>query len=279
MYKLVVCDIDGTLVDSKGNISNRTLKAVEKLADKGIHFTLCTGRNITKTMPIVKKLKLKEPFVCADGVIIYDPMAKKVVKGLSLDSAEARELIYIGSEYDTYIEVSDGYKYYKYIPSKEHIKYDFFNEHTLKGKIKSWLSGVRYVKSVEELCKINDPLYQVIIGADMETARKITTEIRRKGYENIDVRDFLWEEYLFINYKGIGKAKGVKVICDYFGITMEEVMAFGDERNDLDMLEHVGMGIAMANADESVKGVAKSVTLSNNEDGVAVAIEKLILGE
>jgi len=279
MYKLVVCDIDGTLIDSKGNISERTLRAVEKLADKGIHFTLCTGRNITKTMPIVKKLKLKVPFVCIDGIIIYDPVAKKVVKGLNLDSAQARELIYIGKEYNTYIEVSDGYKYYKYIPSKGHIKYDFFNECTLKGKIKSWLSGIRYVKNIDELCKINGPIYQVIIGADIETAKKINNEIRGKGYENIDVRDFLWEEYLFINYKGIGKAKGVKVICDYFGVDMEEVMAFGDERNDLDMLEHVGMGIAMANADESVKAVAKSVTLSNNEDGVAVAIEKLILGE
>ncbi len=277
MYKLVVCDIDGTLVDSKGKISSVTLNTIKKVRAKGVNVTVCTGRNITKTLPIAKKLGLKIPFVCIDGIIFYDPVAKKPVKSLSLDMAEVRELVEIGENRRTFIEVSDGYKYYKYFPDKDFLKYDFFNKHDFIGRIKSWFGGIRYVKTVDELYNLTGPVYQVVLGADTEITEEIAETVRKKGYENIDVRDFLWKEYLFINYKGIGKAQGVELLCDYFGITPKEVIAFGDEMNDLDMLEYVGMGIAMENAAPEVKKIARRVTLSNDNNGVAYALKKLIL--
>lgn len=279
MYKLVVCDIDGTLVDSKGDVSDYTLKTIKKVEKKGVHVTLCTGRNIAKTLPIAKKLNLQIPFVCIDGIIIYDPVKNKIVKGLEISRKDAAELVGMAKEHDTFVEVSDGYKYYKFIPNEEFRKYDFFNGHDFKGRVKSWFNGIRYVKKPEDLLNINGPIYQVIIGSNVPVTKKITKEVLKKGYENIEVRDFLWEEYLFINYKGIGKAHGVQKLCDSFGISPSEVIAFGDEKNDLDMLQYVGLGIAMGNADESVKAVAKDVTLSNDDNGVAVALEKLILNK
>ncbi|MDD3570795.1 MAG: Cof-type HAD-IIB family hydrolase [Lachnospiraceae bacterium] len=277
MYKLAVTDIDGTLVDSKGNISQKTLQTIKKVTDRGIPFTVCTGRNITKAMPIAKKLGLKVPFVCIDGILIYDPVVGKPVLDMSMSRENVKKIVKLGAERNTFIEVSDGYKYYKYLPTKAHRKYDCFNKHNFTGRVKSYMGGIRYVNSPDELCQVKGPIYQVVIGAEDEITREITSIVRNQGYQSIEVRDLLWKEFLFINHQGMGKARGVKLLCDYFKISPKEVIAFGDERNDIDMLELVGMGVAMDNADESVKAVADYVTLSNDNDGVAEALSKFFL--
>ncbi|HCT65202.1 MAG TPA: hypothetical protein DIC60_08085 [Lachnospiraceae bacterium] len=277
MYKLAVTDIDGTLIDSNGKISQKTLDTIKKVTDKGVAFTVCTGRNITKAMPIAKKLGLKVPFVCIDGIIIYDPIQGKPVLGMSMSKESVKKIVDLGAERNTFIEVSDGFKYYKYLPTKGHRKYDSFNKHDFTGRVRSYLGGIRYVQSPEELCRINGPIYQVVIGAEHEITREITSIVRKQGYESIEVRDRLWDEYLFINHQGMGKARGVKLLCDYFNISPKEVIAFGDEKNDIDMLELVGMGVAMDNAHDSVKEVADYVTLSNDNDGVAEALVKFFL--
>lgn len=277
MYKLAVTDIDGTLVDSKGNISQKTLNTIKRVTDQGIPFTVCTGRNITKAMPVAKKLGLKVPFVCIDGIIIYDPIIGKPVLDMSMSEENVKKIVNLGAERGTFIEVSDGYKYYKYLPTKAHRKYDCFNQHNFSGKVKSYMGGIRYVSSPKDLCRVKGPIYQVVIGADDEIAREITSIVREQGFKSIEVRDGLWKEFLFINHQGMGKARGVRLLCDYFQISPEEVIAFGDERNDIDMLELVGMGVAMDNADESVKAVADYVTLSNDDDGVADALTKFFL--
>ena len=72
----------------------------------------------------------------------------------------------------------------------------------------------------------------------------------------------------------MGKARGVKILCEYFGVSPDEVVAFGDENNDIDMLEFVGMGVAVENAVEKVKAVSDFITLSNDNDGVAYAVNR-----
>lgn len=277
MYKMAVTDIDGTLVNSKGKISQKTLDTIQRVMAKGVIFTVCTGRNINKAMPIAKQLGLKVPFVCIDGILIFDPVNNRPIMDMRMSKEHVKRFVELGIEHKTFIEVSDGYKYYKHIPDKSFEKFDFFNKHTLMGRAKSYMGGIRYVKNPTDLYKINSPIYQVVLAADKPKSQELAKMIRESGYQNVEVRDFIWENYLFINHSGMGKSRGIKILCEHFNILPDEVIAFGDENNDIDMLELVGMGVAMENAWDGVKAVADYVTESNDNDGVAKALEKFFL--
>ena len=274
MYKMAVSDIDGTLIGSNDKLSENTIKTIKRLQEKGIIFTLCTGRNIRKTLPIANALGIKAPFVCIDGILLFDPVKKSPVYNMNLTYEQVKYLVELGIEYKTFIEVSDGFKYYKHLPDKDAEKYDFFNKHTFSGRIKSYAGGIRYFKNPEKLCCIKEPIYQVTLACEKRLADEISDIIRKSGIGGIEVRDFIWDGYLFINRNGMGKARGVKILCEYFGVSPDEVVAFGDENNDIDMLEFVGMGVAVENAVEKVKAVSDFITLSNDNDGVAYAVNR-----
>ncbi len=277
MYKLAVSDIDGTLVDNSGKLSIKTIETIKKAEKSGLIFTLCTGRNIHKTLPVAKALALKVPFVCIDGILLFDPVAKKPVHDKSLPAEHVEHLLELGNKNNMYMEVSDGYRYYKYIPDKEHEKYDFFNKHTFFGHIKSFAGGIRYFDKPDKFFKIKSSIYQVVLADEIEKAEKVARAIRESGIDDIEVRDFIWDGYLFINRSGMGKARGIKMLCEHFGVSPDEVMAFGDENNDIDMLAMAGMGIAVENAVEKAKEVSNYITLSNENDGVAAALKELYL--
>ena len=278
MYKMAVCDIDGTLVDKNGNLSARTVETIKKINDgKGI-VTLCTGRNITKAMPIAKKLGLKVPFVCIDGILLYDPVKKCPVMDKNMLKEDIMKIARYGFEKSMYVEVSDGYKYYKFFPTKAHQKYDLYNKHTFFGRIKSYLGGIRYVKSIEEFEKIEGHLYQIALGGEKNECARAKNDLEKMNFKDVEIRDFIMDCFLFINHTGMGKARGVRLLCDFYGISMDEVIAIGDEMNDIDMLEQAGLGVAMGNAPEKVKEYADIVADTNENDGAAKILEKYFLG-
>ena len=274
MNKLLFTDIDGTLTNSKGKIPEKNIKAINRLADKGIKTVLCTGRNITKALPVAKALNINLPIVCIDGILLYDVKNKRTIHGMLLENSEAKELINIAEKFGVFAEASNGYKYYKHIHSKDQLKFDFFNSHTPIGRLKSYLGGIRYLNSYSELKKISGGYYQVTIGCDENIKKEIIEEIKSKGFENIDIRDNLWDGYIFINRKGADKSRGIDILCSKFGISPDETVSIGDDLNDLGMLEFCGTGVAMGNALDKVKKAADFVTLTNDENGFALACER-----
>lgn len=277
MYKLAVLDIDGTLVQSNGKVSNKTIETIKKVKKAGGIVTVCTGRNIKRTLPVIEKAGIDVPFICIDGTIMYEPNKKQVLYDLKLSKDETSSIIDSALKHESYIEVSDGYKYYKYFKSKNLKKYDIFSKTNILGKINDYLSGTRYIKNINSVFNIPNPLYQVIVAGEVEKLNEIKQNIHDSKMERVEIRDYLWENYLFINRKGIKKSLGLKILCEHFNIRMDEVVAIGDESNDIDMLEEAGIGIAMGNASKRVKAAADDITLSNDENGVAAALEKYFL--
>lgn len=277
MYKMAVCDIDGTLIGKNGEISKRTIETIKKInSSKGI-VTLCTGRNITKTMPVAKKLGIKTPFVCIDGILLYDPLKKTPVMDKTISKDVVETISKYGLENNMYIEVSDGYKYYKFFPTKDHRKYDIYNKHTFSGRIKSFLGGIRYVKSIESFMDIKGHLYQIVLAGEKEQVLMAKAKIESMNFPDIEIRDFIMDGYLFINSVGMGKARGMKILCDFYNIDIKDVIAIGDEMNDIDMLQEAGLGIAMGNAQEKVKEYADEIADTNENDGAAKVLEKYFL--
>lgn len=277
MYKLAVLDIDGTLVDDKGHVSKKTIQTIRAVHENGGIVTLCTGRNIRKTLPVVKEARIFAPIVCMDGTVLFDPKQNKILKDFQMSKKETFQILDFLKDTPTYVEIADGDKYFKYFRSKEYQKYDIFNKHDFWGKIHSYTGGIRYLKEFSGFKKMNGPFYQILVAAEEETTKEISRRIRQSGLDRVEIRDHLWRGYLFIHREGIKKSNGIKMLCDYFHIPIEEVVAIGDERNDLDMIEAAGMGIAMGNAVKSVKKAADDITLKNTEDGVAKALEKYFL--
>ena len=139
------------------------------------------------------------------------------------------------------------------------------------------MGGVRYIKSFPQLKAITSPIYQIVIAGKTDTISEIKHTIQQGDCNNIDIREHLWDKYLFISRKGGNKASGVKRLCDYFRVSMSETITIGDDRNDIDMLEEAGLGVAMGNAQEDIQKIADYVTASNEQNGAALALEKFFL--
>ena len=274
MYRMLSSDIDGTILNSQGKLIKENIEAVKRLIDKGIIVSLCTGRNISRAVPIAKKLGIKAPIVCIDGILLYDTQLKRPVNDMVMDFNTAVNIIEIGKKYGVFTEVSNGFGYYKHIPNKEFIKYDFNNHHTPTGYIKSYLGGVRYLNSYEMLKGVPGNIYQVTIGCDKSVACHIADEIRSLAIEGVDVRDSLWPNYVFVNKSGADKSRGIDILCRMYDINPENVVAIGDDMNDIGMFKFCGMGVPMKNAAENIQKAADYVTDTNDNGGFAKACEQ-----
>ncbi|MCI1930577.1 MAG: HAD family hydrolase [Clostridia bacterium] len=272
-FKMAVCDIDGTLITDNGKITSENRKAILKMQQKGYIFALCTGRNIKRAVPIAKKLGINVPIVCIDGILLYDLKSQKPIFAKSMKKSTVESIIDIGKKYEIFTEVSNGYNYCKILPDDESKTLDFYHRHDIYGRVKNYFAGIRYFKTYEELKNTSGDIYQVVLATKSKDMSIIKAEISKINDKSIEIRDNLWDGYMFINSIGAGKAKGVKALCDMYGISLNETISFGDDNNDIDMLLLCEKGIAVENANERVKRNADVIVSSNNNSGVAEGLK------
>ncbi len=278
MYKMAVLDIDGTTLNSNGKISKLTKETITRLNEKKIPVCICTGRNIRNTLPIIKMLNIKTPFICMDGMIMYDPIENKSIFECVLPQKEMLDILDILKEENLYIEIVDKYNYIKYIKNDNLKKYNLSAVQSFKfnsiGIIKNFIWGIKYIKNLDTIYNSNEKIYQILAGGDIEDLRLAEEKIKSLNIPNLEIRNDLWGNYVYYAAKGIGKSNGVRLLCNHYKIDISEVVAIGDEMNDLDMIKAVGMGVAMGNGVDSVKKAADYITETNDNDGVAKALIK-----
>ncbi len=278
--ELVVLDIDGTTINSKGELTDYTVDIIRKVVDKGVPVCLCTGRNVRNALPIVKKLNIKTPFIAIDGAVMYDAISNKVVEEKVISKDVIFEISQIANKYDVYMEFCTFDNYIKYLKTPELAKYSYGGvpKNTMQ-KAKFFFNGVRVVRDLKKIYKLKRNVNQFLIGGEKEDIKKLLEELKSKKYDDIILRDDLWDEYIFITASNAIKSEGVKLLCNHYGVNNDKVIAMGDQMNDVDMIMQAGFGIAMGNAHDKIKEAAKYITVSNDEDGVAKALEKFVLQE
>ncbi len=277
-YKLVALDIDGTTINSKGKLSKKTIDTVREVSSKGVPVCIVTGRNAKHAMPIVKKLNVKTPFICNDGAILYDPVDKKIIKQVFLNRDLIKEVTQIADEYNVYMEFATYNNYTKYIKDEKLQKFSYGGvPQNPAEKIKWLMAGQKVVDNLNKIYNMKAEVSQLIIGGEEEDIEAIHNKIKNIDLKGAIIRNDLWENYLFIVVDKAIKSEGVNILCDHYGITQEQVIAMGDQMNDIDMIINAGLGVAMDNAHEKIKANANYITKSNDEDGVAYALEKFIL--
>ncbi|MDR1542075.1 MAG: Cof-type HAD-IIB family hydrolase [Clostridiales bacterium] len=276
---MAVLDIDGTLVNNFKQVSRRTVNVISRLESKGVHVCLCTGRNIASMLPVARKLKLETPCICIDGSIMYDLKKKKIIYESVLPNAVMRDVIDIARARSVNIEAVTWSRYIWHISNRSIENVDVYKAGSFnlpESVIYSLLKyrfGVRYEKSLDKFYRIKDQIYQIVAMGEEKDIKLIQSDLEL--HDNKDIRSrILWGNQLFITGKNVSKSHGLKILAEHFGVGMEEAVAIGDDLNDLDMIEAAGMGVAMGNANESVKAVSGHVTKTNEEDGAALALEK-----
>lgn len=269
-YKLLVLDVDGTLLNDEREISKRTLAALLKVQQMGVRIVLASGRPTYGLMPLAKTLELGN---YGGFVLSYN--------GCQIIKAQNGEILFerrINPEMLPYLEKKarkNGFAIFTYhddtlitdSPDNEYIK----NE--------ALLNNLKIIKEDEFSTAIDFAPCKCMLVSDKEEALiGLEQHWEKRLAGTLDA--FRSEPYfLEVVPCGVNKANTLGALLEHLEVTREEVIAVGDGVCDVTMLQLAGMGVAMGHSQDSVKVCADYVTASNEEDGVALAVEKLILAE
>ncbi len=269
MIKMVVSDMDGTLLNSNLEISQENLNAINDLREKGIRFCIATGRPEQLLKEYIDPLRMEDPIIMYNGSVIGHPFQKEKLYELKLDKEDVKSIIEYCEENDI---ICMPYSKDKII-SKPNYRVDFFEERNknLEEKNKTVFEDIRDIDKIINENNINKIL---LIENDKEKYAKIKKMLATYPQFEIVTSQ---KGFIDINPRGASKGNALKVLADHFGYKLSEIVVFGDQDNDVSMLEIAGMSVAMANASVNAKKVSKYATVSNNDSGVAKWIRKHLL--
>lgn len=264
-YKLIVLDLDGTLTNSKKVITPRNREILIRVQEQGVRLVLASGRPTYGIVPLANELRMNE---FGGFILSYN--------GGEIINWETQEMIYENVLPNDVVPVL-------YECARSHqlsiLTYDgaeIVTENSLDPYVQkeAFLNKMAVRETNDFLTDITLPVAKCLIVGDAGKLIPVESElcIRLQGKINV----FRSEPYfLELVPQGIDKALSLSVLLENIGMTCEEVIAIGDGYNDLSMIKFAGMGIAMGNAQEPVKKAADYITLTNDEDGVAEAIERI----
>lgn len=266
MYKLIAMDMDGTLLNEKKQISEKTREAIMKAKEKGVKIVLASGRPLEGIERYLEELELKsgEDYVLSfNGCLVQNTVTKQTIMKKTL---KGRDLHYL-------YEISKNIGVNIHAFSKMGCITPTLTKYSeVEGNINGIPVHVITYNEVDEAEDITK-IMMVDEAEVLEQAIKNLPEEVYKRYTVVRSAPYFLE---FLNKEG-NKGAGVKALAEHLGITEQEIICVGDAGNDLHMIEYAGLGVAMGNAFEEVKEIADYITKSNEEDGIVEVIEKFIL--
>lgn len=269
-YKLLVLDVDGTILNSERKITQRTVMTLRKVQSIGIKVALASGRPTYGLLPLAKAIDLG---TYGGYIISYN--------GAQVISAQDGEILFarsIDPQMVPYLEkkAAKTGMTMAYYDGDEVVSTDITNSHVVD---EAQMNGMK-LRQVDQISMVvEDWPSEVMLFSDHEEELD-SLENHMQRHLN-GVMDTIHSNPYMLEVVGyqVGKSYAMSALMQLLGIGMEEVIAIGDGTADVNMIQMAGTGIAMANAVESVRRCADYITLSNDEDGAAVAIEKAIMAE
>ena len=285
MYKLICVDVDGTLIDNKNRISERTKNALLEAQRRGTIVAIISGRPDNLVFDHLRTLRLPQYAgaignyngtkltLCETGEVIFD---KKIKHEIAIEYLKEIE------KYHFQISILDNENIYSTADREDEMSL-FFQERPAMEQVLNEeneeifiLPEFQYHK-VDKISEVLDfEPHSIQIAGDTNELLEVFGEIHDKFNDVIHLT-FTSDSSLEAMPKGITKATSMRKLVDYYGIELKDVLAFGDSQNDYEMIRDAGCGVAMENAQSIVKEVADYITLTNLEDGIAVFLEKHVL--
>ena len=274
--KLLALDVDGTLFDDSGKISQASIDAMNQAREAGIEVVPTSGRDYDG-IPWDQLEKVDINYVITtNGSAVYEAKTKKCLYEKYLDSGKMIPIFEYLLKKEIYINVFvDGVNYtpvqvYSYIDNLD--LPDYVIQH-MKENRKGITDLIEYLKNGDAKMQKATLNFQKQENGEFLNRKEVQEYLEK--CPDIKVVDGGFDNLEFTK-AGTNKAAGLKFLAGHLGMTMDEVMAVGDSENDIEMLREAGLGIAMGNAADEVKSVADELTLDNEHEGVAAAIAKYL---
>ena len=261
--KLIALDMDGTLLNSRHELSPETIRALYKLKEKGIICVICTGRSIAGLEKYPEVLDLDMPMITFNGAVIIDSDKTKILNAFLLQKEYALKIWQLSEKYNTNLIIwSDNKPYCNRI-----------NEQTLfySKVLKMPLVEIENVQDFIE----NHQITKMMFFDHENKIKDFKSNISK--IKDFNVNYCMSNQYMleFFNVQA-SKANALDFLRRYYNITPEQMMAFGDGENDIDMLKACGYSYAMKNANAKAKAVAKYEAPTNDENGVLKVLAKYL---
>lgn len=287
MYKLAAIDLDGTMLNQYGIVTQRTKQAIERAQQRGIEVIIASGRPMDSIKAIAEEIKSEKYFISGNGAIIYDIQNDEIIYENTLKKQKTLDIIKICEENSIYYNI---YTEKEIIAKNLQCNVLYYHKENLnkEEKNKTHINIVEniydYIVDRDEkvvkitICDNN----QVIFNSIMRKLKEIeeievlevshmSRKIIRQGSVDVPIEYF----YTEVSAQNVDKWNAIEFLKEKMQIKTEEIVAIGDNVNDKKMIENAGLGIAMGESTPVIKNVANQITGSNNEDGVAQALENL----
>jgi Cof subfamily protein (haloacid dehalogenase superfamily) len=264
-----VCDLDGTLLDSRGRLSEENTAAMKKLMLQGVKVILATGRCDLFVREFVDKLGVNQPVISCNGGLIRNIETEEILYRRLIGAQQAAALteFCLRNSYDTLAYTAE---HVYYMSGSQKIS----SYHRYNAEVESAFQvPLREVRSIEDL-PLDDVIKFLISGIDPEIASRIQMELK-EGAPLSMVQSM--SDVLDIMADGVNKGEALLFLAGRLGMDLKRTLVFGDNHNDISMMQLAGLPVTVANAEDAVKQLSRFVAPSNDESGVAYAIEKYIL--
>lgn len=265
--KLVAIDIDGTLLNSAHQISPKVKETIKKANSQGVSIVLCTGRPLLGVTEQLKELDLygdNDYVITYNGSLVQATKSKEVISKYTLSYEDFLDIEFMSRKIGTHLHTTDEHALYT--ANRDISKYSVYEAFLVDMPLKyRTIDEMTPDMSIIKMMFIDEP------GILDEAITKIPASFKEK-YTTVKSSDFFFE----ILNKEVSKGNALARLANHLGIDQSETMAIGDNENDISMIEYAGVGVAMGNATTNVKNIANEITATNDEDGVAVVINKYL---
>ncbi|MCI9233396.1 MAG: Cof-type HAD-IIB family hydrolase [Bacilli bacterium] len=263
MMKMIVTDLDGTLLNEMRKPSEETKKYLMKLKEQGYIIVIATGRIYISILEATDGANFANYLIADTGACTYNLKGAPLFQNIISKEIVEKVLDYYSDDC-RFIDICDKNMIYKY--SKTEIENTYF---------------VKTVTNKEEILNKNLDVSHISIAMKANHAVLELYEILKTDFPELEILimqdSFKDNQWIEITKKGVSKYHAVSQLADYLGIKNEEIIAFGDGLNDIDMIANCGYGVALKNALPEVKNVAHDVTLFDNcSDGVIHYLQNII---
>jgi Cof subfamily protein (haloacid dehalogenase superfamily) len=262
-YKLLVTDLDSTLLTTQRTLNSRTLRAFERAKQQGKYVTFGTGRNYLSSLPMIDTLEPNAPLILYNGSRVEEKYTRNLVYARNLPNEETLKAFKLNAQHHISILMYLDDEIYVETLTQEVLEF-MEKEHIICYP----------VGDLQEFLGERDPIKLLFIGEPERLARYARDYAAIDGDTELVTSEL---NYLEILASGVSKGSALRYLADYLGISVDEIIAVGDNPNDIEMIRAAGLGVAVANAHPDVKRIADLITDSNDDDGVAKVIEEYLL--
>ena len=290
MYKLITIDLDGTLLNRYGEVTEYTKDIIKKTTNKGVLVVLASGRISESVLTIAKEIGADKYYISGNGSVLYDMQKDEILYENYLTKEKVLEIIELCDKNSIYYNI---YTENAVLAKSLNYNVAFYNyENTKKSSDKKTDINIvedmyNYIKNSNlnkflkiTICDENKIVFSSILrkiknisDIDVLEVSHMSQKKIKTGTKEVEVGYF----YTEVSSKNVDKWFAIEKVMELENIRKEEVMALGDNNNDIVMIKNAGLGVAMGHSNEQVKKVADYITVDNNEDGVAKAIEQYVL--